>query len=428
MATRAVDAPVGNFASLTGGGTAAVAIVNGGGGGDLNGYDTYRWDAYAGDGTFWSGDVDWASEGSASASSPDWTVVYSYGPSPTITAPVPSSSIATTTPTITYTLTGPAQVSRNIKLYRGGVLIHHHSATTLSQSYTVPSPLSTGELLHELDVITMQVTVTDANGLTGITTSDVTIDFPTPPTLQPTAFLETAKGDITPTVVGITWPQTSYPLVDAGAGAFLYYHLTRRPTADAIAANPTLSPKYERIAKITSPTRLSWSDHTAQSNVEYTFRITQYILINGVDVLNSLAGEVTIAVNFNATTIHDERDPDGTRIVLAARKDRTIRVVNNVQILKPWGQAAPVHDRDNTFYHEVEAEYVLLARTDFYVDELIRRGKLMVQNGGPLVYRDGRENVFWGELVSFTQTDPPASGPRRVRLLFRELARQVIEE
>jgi hypothetical protein len=413
--------------SLTGGGTAVVATVTAGGGGHLNGYGPYTWDAYSGDGTFWSGDVDWANEGSA-ANSSNRQFVYSYGPQPSITAPVDGSSLSTATPTITYTVAGPAQVSRRIKLYRDGILIHDHSATTASTSYTVPTPLSTGELLHELDAITIEVTVYDVNGLSGTATVDITIDFPTPATLQPTAELSSSKGDITPTTVRIRWPQTAYPLIDAGAGAFLYYRLSRRPSADAIAANPKLNPKPVLIAKITTPSRVSWTDHTAQSNVEYIYRLTQYVLVNGVDVLNSLAGEATISVNFQAIVIHDERDPDGTRIVLAVSPEVMIRQITNVQTLKPWGQAAPVHLRDNTFYHEVEFEAKLITRSDFYSGDIIRRGEAMLQNGGPLVYRDGQENVYWGELLDFKRTKRGGGGIPVVHVLFRELAHQESDE
>jgi hypothetical protein len=352
---------------------------------DLPSFATYTWDAYAFDGTVYSGGT--TVEASAQKSG-QRSFAYANGPQPVITSPTDGSTIATATPTIAYTVTG--QVSRRITVVRTGVTIHDFTGVGSATTYPLPSALSSGEALEEGDVVTITVDVADANGLHGIASVTVTVDYPTPETLGLSASLGMAEGDVTPSFVLLSWPQSSYPVSDQGSGAFSYYRLTRKPTAAAIAANPDLPPDAVKLPTIRSVTQTSYEDHTARAGVEYTWSLKQYVLANGVSLLGSATDFQVLRVDFEATIIHDARDPKGSRIVLAAREDRTITPVDDLVLLMPWNQGKPIHLRGETYYTEIDCTYAVLAETPEAASAIVRRAQAMARNGGPMQSRDGR--------------------------------------
>lgn len=385
---------------------------------DLTGFATYAWDAYSFDGTVYSGGT--TVEASASKSG-QRTFAYVSGPQTAITSPTDGGTVPTAVPTITWTVT--QQTSRTVTVTRLGVLVHTNTSTTTVKSYTLPSTLSTGEVLEEGDVVTIAVDVVDSGGIHGAASVTVTVDYPTPPSLNLSADLALAEGDVTPSFVRLTWPQSTYPISDAGAGAFYSYRLARKPSGGAIAANPDLDNVWTTIAVIKSPTLTTYDDHTARAGVEYVWRLKHYVLANGVSLLGSAPNYQYLTVHFDATIIHDARDPSGTRIVLAARDDRTITPISDIAVLMPWNQGKPIHLHGETDYVEVDCTYAVVAESPQAASAIIRRAQAMAKNGGPLHYRDGRGNSFWGEFAEPpVETDKAGGAPRKLKVHFRELA------
>lgn len=386
---------------------------------DLASFGTYKWDAYAFDGTVYSGGT--TVEASATKSA-ERTFQYVTGPVVAIASPADGAAITTATPTITYTVTGSTQVSRRIQIVRAGVTIHDVTHTTALLTYNVPATLSTGEALAEGDAITVTVTVTDASSVSGSDSINLTVDFPNPPALDLSADLALAPGDVVPSFVRLSWPASTYPLSDVGAGAFQYYRLTRQPSADALAADPDLPNEVVRLPKIANPAQTTYDDHAAQPGVEYVYKLRQYILFNGVSLLASPSNSQTLRVEFDGTIIHDATDPD-VRVVLAARKERTITPKDDTAVLMPWNQSKPIHLRGETSYVEIECEYSVVAETPQAATAIMRRTQAMARSGNPLHYRDGRGNSFFGQFAEPpVELDTPGGAPRRLRIKFRELA------
>jgi hypothetical protein len=379
-------------------------------------FATYKLDAYSFDGTVYSGGT--TVEASATKST-ERTVVYASGPIPTITAPADGGTITTNTPTITWTVSG-TQVKYRVRVYlvSTGALLHDTGdVTSAAGSYVLPSTLSTGSELHEGDQIDVMVTVTDAAPLSGSDTNRTTLDYATPATLAVTISLEYAQGDAVPSVVVATWPQSAYPV-----GEFAYYRLTRTPTAEALLSNPDLSAETVNFGRFTSVTQTRHEDHTARAGVEYEYRLKQFVDA-GADRIGSVESVAVATIAFDVTIIHDVRDPSGSRIVLAARKDRTITLIHDSAVLMPWNQRAPLHLHGEVSYVEIDAEYTILAASAADANAIVRRARLMAQSGGPLHYRDGRGNAWFGEFAEPpVEIDPPGGGPRRLRVRFRELA------
>jgi hypothetical protein len=377
---------------------------------DLATFATYGWDAYAFDGAVYSGGT--TVEASA-ANAADRLFTYASGPVVAITAPLDAATVTTNTVAITWTC--PTQVTRKVEVIRAGAVIHTSTGTT-GHSITLPSLLSTGEQLHEGDAFTIRVTATDSVGLTGVAEVDVTLDYPAIDPLQPSVFLIKGRGDVTPTIVRIKWPKSGYDV-----GVFRYYRLERRISADMLAANPTL-PSAPVVFRRFEIGQNSYDDHEAISGVNYTYNLRQFVVM-GADTLASSTRSVDIALLFEATIIHDVRDPYLHRVVFDARRERRITPVTDFAVVSPWNQEKPVQFESDVYYKEVDVELVLYAASvqaanyDLYLLE--RQVKL----GGILCMRDGRGNKFYGRWASGpVVTDPPGGRIRTVRGTFRELA------
>jgi hypothetical protein len=386
---------------------------------DIPTFGTWKWDAYAFDGTVYSGGT--TVEASA-AKSAERTFTYANGPQVTIVAPTDGGTIDTGTPFIDWDVSGSSQVSRRVQYVRDGITIHDNTfATTVTQT-TQSATLSTGEVLHEGDEITIIITATDALAISGSDSVTVTVDFPNPPALDLSADLAMAPGDVVPSFVRLSWPQSTYPLSDAGAGAFQYYRLTRQPTADALAADPNLPNEVVRLPYIRTVTTTHYDDHAARPGVEYLYKLRQYILFNGVSLLGSPSNAQTLRVEFDATIITDVTDPS-VRIVLAARKERTITPKDDTVVLMPWNQAKPIHLQGETNYIEIDVEYSVVAETPQAASAIMRRAQAMARSRPPLHYRDGRGNSYFGQFAEPpVELDTPGGAPRRLRIRFRELA------
>lgn len=376
------------------------------------GFADYLWDAYAFDGVVYSGGV--TSAGSAQTSA-DRRVTYASGPVVTITAPADNATITTNTPTLTWTC--PTQSKRQVQVLRSGVFIHDTgTVTTASKTYTLPALLSTGEQLHELDDVVLRVTCTDTNDLIGVDGIGVTLDYPQPPALQPSVLLVNGRGDLTPSVVRISWPASTYAVDD-----FRYYRLERRISADMLAANPSL-PSTPVVFKRFEITQTRFDDYEATSGVEYTYSLRQYVT-QGADTLASSSRSATIALFFEATILHAVDDPESKRLVFDARRDRTIETVTDFAVVSPWNQQKPVQFESNVYYHEITTEWVLVAKTPQDANYDLVRLERMVRDGAIINYRDGRGNNFYGRFSTPpTVLDPPGGRMRTVRGTFRELA------
>ena len=381
---------------------------------DLASFADYFWDAYSFDGVVYSGGKTVEAQ---AANSADRKFTYAQGPQPTLTAPADGSDITTNTPTLTWTIAGSGQASRTITVNRQGVDIHTNTlVSTTQRSYTLPSLLSSGEVLHEDDLLLITLDVVDTNGLHGIAQSEVVLDYPPVTPLQPSVRLVNGRNDLTPSIVRVSWPPSDYPV-----DQFRYYRLTRRISADMLAANPTLPDDPVNFGRLPI-TQVSYDDHEATSGVAYTYELKQFVT-QGADTLTSARRTVDITVLFEAAIIHDVRDPMLHRVVFDARRARTITAVTDFAVVSPWNQQKPVQFESDVYYREIDLTLVLTAKSvqaanyDLYLME--RQIKL----GGILCYRDGRGNKVYGRWSSGPVIDDPPGGRlRTVRGVFRELA------
>ena len=378
-----------------------------------NSFADYLWDCYAFDGHVWSGG---ATTVGTAQNSADRKLTYASGPVVVITNPT-TPTITTNTSTLTWTC--PGQTKRRIVVQRAPDYATIHDTgwvTSTGHGYTLPPLLSTGEQLHEGDVLHFVVYAQDANGLTGQDDANAELDYPTPPALQPSIVLIKGRGDLTPTVVQVEWPASSY-----AQDQFRYYRLERRISADMLLANPALDPA-PVVFKRFEVSQNGYTDWEATSGVEYEYRLNQYVT-QGADVLHSPSRTVVVTVAFEATILHAVTDPADKRVVFDARRGRTITPVVDFAVVAPWNQQKPIQFESNTFYHEIDTEWVLAAQTPQDANYDLWRLEQMVTKGGILCYRDGRGHCFYGRFSTPpVEIDPPGGRLRSVRATFRELA------
>lgn len=381
---------------------------------DLADFGVFRYRAYGFDGTTYSGGTDVEADAQRSGMR---TFTYADGPVPTITAPTDASTITTDEPTIEWTVDGTQEKRRVIvtRVADGAIMHDTGDVITASLSYVLPASLSGGEPLHQDDVITIDVYVTDDLDLVGSDSVTVTLTYDRPDTLPLSVNEENAPGDITPSKVVARWPQTSEDMDE-----WRYYQLTRKPTSEAISRDPTLDPRTVWFPRIRSATQVQYDDYTAKPNTEYLYTLYQYIE-PGVDLIRSLPATAIITIRFDATIIHSVRDTS-KRVVLPARQVREITPVSDIVLLKPWNQRGGVHLHGETSYREVECEYTIIAETMYDANNTINVVMAMAEEGGPLHYRDGRGNSIFGEFSEKPKLiDPQGGRPLKLRVKFREL-------
>ena len=122
----------------------------------LPSFGTYSWDAYAGDGTLWSGATTVEASATASARA---TFIYADGPQVTIDSPTDAEVLTTSTPTFDWSVTlsgGATQVSYTVSVVRASDSEEVHTETVVdaaASSYVMPAAVLRDGETYELTVL-----------------------------------------------------------------------------------------------------------------------------------------------------------------------------------------------------------------------------------------------------------------------------------
>jgi hypothetical protein len=392
---------------------------------DMAAVGDFRFDAYAFDGTFYSNGNTALGTGSSPYSS-EVLYHYSSGPQVTMAEPDPSDVVVTSTPTIDWTIGGgQTQTRKQVQIWDATSQTYEHlvydsgEITSADTDHLVPPG-------HLADGREYWVQVTAWNTLNEPGQTAVvyfTTDFGDATAVQSfDATPHTARGDITPTAIQLTWDPTEYP--DA---QFESYILTRRAADDELFdVDDPIEDENRRIVVITAKSQTSWVDYLPASGVTYTYGISQIVNVTG-DRIRSPIVRLEQTVDFRETIIVDARHPGARRVVLQYRGNRTIKRVNGVELKKPWGSGRPHVYRDNTWYREISAEFVVVGDTPGDVQEQMLELDKLSYYGGPHLYRDGRGRRYFGEMIDWEEIDQPGGRERQVRITFVQTAANEVE-
>lgn len=271
---------------------------------DLASFATYKWDAYSGDGTLWSGEQ--TVEANAVKSS-EATFVYAQGPVITITSPAEAAVVTTSNLPVTWTVTDQQQYrvrlyvdGESTPVYDSGVVV-----TTVA-GHTIPS----GYLLNDT-AYDLTVEVTNSAPLTGTSAiRNFTVDYEEPdPVTNFTATAVAVGTDIWPSAIRLAWDQTTY-----GTSNWQEYTLTRQAENGPDAGLITWQ-------RVTSPSQVTITDYVPASGVAYTYTITQTTL-TGLDLLTSAPVSATATVTLGGVVLTSVTNPETVRTALRYTNER----------------------------------------------------------------------------------------------------------
>lgn len=339
---------------------------------DLATYATYRWDAYAGDGTLWSGEQ--TVEASSTKSS-EASFVYALGPTVTIDNLSNGDTITTASQLVDWTTTG--QVKYRVYLYDAtGTTLVYDSGVTVSgtTSHTIPSGY-----FHNGETYQLIVWVEDSVPLTGQSTAILlTVDYPEPDAV--------ANFTVTPVGIGndpnnwttalrLSWDATEY-----GTDVWQRYEIER-----TAASGPDASTILWR--QLTAPTQTSVIDYVPANGVEYTYTLRQ-IILTGLDELESAAVSASATCQFGGVVLADVSDPETLRSALRYTQERPHKRDIDETVYQPLSGARVTTVRSRTYNWETDFKAQLV--TDDWSEAAEKRAELMAldANLGTICYRN----------------------------------------
>jgi hypothetical protein len=342
---------------------------------DLATYATYRWDAYAYDGTLYSGEQ--TVEADATKSS-EWTFQYALGPTVTVTSPTVGATITTASLPVTWTTTG--QVKKRIYLYdeTGATLIYDSGVVVDGTgSATIPSGYYHNDTTYQL-----VVWVEDSTPLSGESSAiPFTVDY-----VEPDAV---TNFTVTPVSVGndpngwttanrLTWDATTY-----GTDVWQRYEIERQ-AASGVDATLIL---WQRI---TSPVQVSVTDYTPAAATEYTYTIRQ-IILTGLDELESAAVSAAGTCAFGGVVLVDVSASDTLRSALRYTNERPMKrdIEETVYLPLSGAKATTVRSRTQNWETDFRAKLV----SDEWSTADAKRTELEAVDAaaGTLCYRDNHK-------------------------------------
>jgi|GEM_PF-4285918 len=375
---------------------------------------TYRVDVYAYDGTVYSGPQT-AAPGGLSA---EVTFVYSTGPVVVIGsgAPTDGGTIATNAPLYDWGTTDQVRfrvyvwtydaLGRQVDVYDSG------EKTTGVTAHRQPIGY-----LDNLTTYSWQVHVWSTLNQEGVSPIwTFSIDYALVP--QITNFLASpyaAAGDVTPTAIVLSWDESTYTNAQHAE-----YIVTRKAVEGQVLDldDPTTS-KSVRIKRITSKSQTTFVDYLPASGIAYDYGLKQVVDVDGIE-LSSKYAHAEQTVTFQETVICDVVNGGTRRVVLPARKERSIPRTRDFKPVTPWSSSKQTILRTKRWSRSVTAVFQIHESVNGDVEATIRNIDLMDRDGGPLCYRDGRRRRMFGEITANTETDPEGGAVRAVELTFEQ--------
>jgi hypothetical protein len=357
---------------------------------DLASFGSFRWRAYAGDGTIWSGEQ--TSEASATRSA-EATFVYANGPQIAHVSPADGATVTTGTPLYDWTVTfsGATQVSYQVLVYRSddGFLVHDSgtvSDTTASQYQQPSGKLRDGTTYYRV------IKVTDSNGLTGQSEpATFTLDYIEPP--APSNFIASPElliFDTDASSARLTWDASTEP-------NFLEWIIGRRETGD--------DPDNEIIlARLPSPSTTDWIDYFPPSGVDVTYSIRQST-IQGLDVTTSQRSEAQLVVTLDHVVIcHAFRGGD-YRVGLHLDAEREADHLDDLVLEMPWGEGEPFGMFGTADYQVFSGTFKLVSDDLATARAYIQALRTLKQQRSTMCYRDERGRKMFCVITKFREKD-----------------------
>lgn len=357
------------------------------GSGDLPSYATYRWDAYSYDGTLYSGEE---TSVATAAKSAEAVFVYAEGPSVDVTSPLDGSTVATSSIEVTWNTSD--QVRYRVYLYADNAsqIIYDSGEIVGSEStYTIPSGFVQNDTDYDL-----VVWVQDSNSLEGQSLIiDIRVEYPPTDLVSNfTADPVNIGSDLWNSAVRLNWEQTLY-----ATDIWQDYTIVRTAGSGVDA---------ERIilARITSPTQLTFTDYTPASGIEYTYEITQTIM-TGVDMLPSDPVSESASVSLGGVVLVSVTEPERLRTNLRYTRERDFGRTTRESVYEPVSGAKPTTVRTRTYYRDVSFDAQIF--DDAAASALVRRLELEAidEDGGTYCYRDNHGRKMFITIPNVTITD-----------------------
>jgi len=357
---------------------------------DLATFGTYKWDAYSGDGTLWSGEA--TAEASA-AKSAEATFVYSQGPQITHVAPANGATVTTHTPTYQWSVTfsgGATQVAYRVQVYRSSdnLLVYDSGLinNTTATSHAQPSGyLRNGETYYRI------VSVTDSNNLTGQSTpASFTVSYTPPAAITGfTASPHYGRFDTVPSAVRLAWDASQITGFDS-------YVLGRREAG----ADPDSELILARIASQSQTTFIDW---LPASGVAYVYAIRQIQNV-GLDQVASDRAEQQAQIDLDGAVVCLAASGD-ERVALALVEDRGREQASDLEILPVWGESAPLAVFGTLDYATISGTFRLAAGRSLVPAELLAALHDLRAARAPLCYRDERGRKLFCVISRFREAD-----------------------
>lgn len=357
---------------------------------DLASFGTYKWDAYAGDGTLWSGEQ--AAEASA-VTSAEATFVYASGPQITIVSPTEGQTLTTGTPLYDWSVTfsGATQVSYQLLVYRASdnALIYDSGVVnnTSASEHAQPSGYLRDGVTYYL-----KVRVRDSNNQVGESAARTfTLDYVEPP--APANFRaspEYAQFDGVPSAIRLTWDAST----EAG---FTEYIIGRRETGQGEEDELIL-------ARISAASETVFVDYLPASETEYTYSIRQST-VQGLDTTTSARAESQASVALEHVVLCDAREGGTYRVGLHLDSERSFDHHDDLVLEQPWGEAEPFALFGTASYQTFGGTFTLatdeLATARAFIEAL----RALKARRSTLCYRDERGRRFFAVISKFSEKD-----------------------
>jgi len=388
----------------------------------------YRWTAYVTDGTFYSGGA--TTSGSASRAA-DANFTYVLAAVPTLDFPIGMQLINTTRPVYDWTFAGTQTKFRlvvwdpfNPVDETTGVLEYVYDSGIQTQSatyHTQPANYLKNDTRYR-----WQVTVWDnTNAATTSAPEDFDVEIDDVPVIS---FIEagvhTVAGDDVGTAIKLSWGQTTY-----SSDLFQKYIINRRFDRETLIDidNP-YGTKVHRLAEIDDPAVTSFIDYLPPFGVTVYYSVRQEILFNGASYEGDSIGAEAF-IDFDGVVICDARHAGDKRAVFRGRRQRRVKRNGNSNWVTPWNERAPTKFRTREFSRDYDTEYPIYSEDPLVIERTLLDLDRMTIDGGPLVYRDGRGKISFGDLDDgWVENDPEGGGLRSVSLNFRQTNARLVAD
>lgn len=353
----------------------------------LPSFATYRWDAYSYDGTLYSGEQ--TVEASA-VKSAEATFVFAEGPVVTVSVPTDEGTVTTSSLLVEWSTTD--QQKYRVTLYgdNGGAVVYDSGILTgADDSHLIPSGYLRNDTAYDL-----VVWVENSAPLEGQSqVIDFVVDYPEPdPVANVVAEAVPIGTDVWPSAIRITWDQTAY-----GTDVWQETTITRQA-----ASGPDASPLV--IARLTSPSQVSWTDYAPASGIAYTYAITQTIM-TGVDILTSAPVVVTAQVDLGGVVLVNVEDPSGLRTCLRHTSERAYPREIDEAVYHPsdGGKPTTVRRPGRTIMPRFDVQLV----DDRAATAATRRDELdaIDEAGGTYLYRDNHGRKLYVTIPEIEISD-----------------------